>query len=351
MDVIAGTRGMGHIQRPAGAALLSLTEYAHLPSHAALRTHPPILTLPSVGRDAFRRDFTPYYSGQQVAAAAAGVPDVAAEGGWDWRRAYRARLQHDANWRGGLLAAPVETLRSHSGWVCPGRPATWGVCCCAGSSAAVPCCPLPHSLPWAHAPAPPRRPVFSSSFLDVPFGRGLAVSAGVVGTEERAELTLWDMGKQLPPLPPLLPPFCLHRRCRRCSSCSSCRCCRHSAYASAASAATAAASILLTPPLLPPLVRKCGPLASMPSALARTSFRCSPAPPLSCHAGRGRYEGVGRLGWQLPADRMANLKGIFHAHQRPGTTQVGRAAAGARLRLGHACSWQPLFAGRAACVV
>lgn len=42
------------------------------------------------------------------------------------------------------------------------------------------------------------RPVFSTAFLGPPFqGSGLALSGGVVGNEERAELTLWDIGALL----------------------------------------------------------------------------------------------------------------------------------------------------------
>lgn len=38
--------------------------------------------------------------------------------------------------------------------------------------------------------------MFSTAFLGPPFqSSGLALSGGVVGTEERAELTLWDIGK------------------------------------------------------------------------------------------------------------------------------------------------------------
>ena len=59
-------------------------------------------------RDAFRRDYPPYFSAQQALLAGAS---------WDWRSTYRSRLQHDLNWKQGQLAAPVETLRSHAGCV------------------------------------------------------------------------------------------------------------------------------------------------------------------------------------------------------------------------------------------
>ncbi len=55
---------------------------------------------------------------------------------------------------------------------------------------ALPHCPFPAHLISNH-----RRPVFSTAFLGPPFqGSGLALSGGVVGNEERAELTLWDIG-------------------------------------------------------------------------------------------------------------------------------------------------------------
>ena len=74
-------------------------------------------------RDAFRRDYPPYFSAQQAL--------LAAGASWDWRGTYRGRLQHDLNWKQGQLAAPVETLRSHTGWVLDWQRDRAG-CCSSG---------------------------------------------------------------------------------------------------------------------------------------------------------------------------------------------------------------------------
>ena len=64
-------------------------------------------------RDCYRKDFPRYCT--NPAAGGPGPGGAATAGGQDWRRAYRSRLQHDANWRTGTLMGPVEVLRSHSG--------------------------------------------------------------------------------------------------------------------------------------------------------------------------------------------------------------------------------------------
>lgn len=84
--------------------------------------------------------------------------------------------------------------------------------------------------------------MFGTTFLEDPFPPGTALSAGVYGEEEVAELTLWELG-------------------------------------------------------------------------------------------RGRYEHVGRLGWQLPSSSLAHLRGIFDVRQRPGRSQV-RGEGGAGVRVG-----------------
>lgn len=65
--------------------------------------------------------------------------------------------------------------------------------------------------------------------------------------------------------------------------------------------------------------------------LTTTPFPCVPT-----FAGRGQWEGVGRLGWQLSPDCMANLKGIFHIQQLPGTMQASRVALAGGTRRMHA---------------
>ena len=49
-----------------------------------------------------------------------------------------------------------------------------------------------------HASTPPPRPdspVFGAAFLEPPFPPGLAISAGVYGEQEEAEVTLWEVGR------------------------------------------------------------------------------------------------------------------------------------------------------------
>lgn len=42
-------------------------------------------------------------------------------------------------------------------------------------------------------PPPSCSPIFGTSFLEAPFPPGLAVSGGVYGGDEQAELTLWEL--------------------------------------------------------------------------------------------------------------------------------------------------------------
>ena len=73
----------------------------------------------------------------------------------DWRAAFRRRHLADLNWALARVPRSSEVLRAHAG------------------------------------------PIFSTAFLQDPFPCNLALSAGVYGQHERAELTLWDLSRRL----------------------------------------------------------------------------------------------------------------------------------------------------------